>query len=360
MQTIEYFCNCAKSKQPEMTLIERLDISMKRRPWLVSLFLAAIAIYPQLVSIVMEWKMYSEYGKPLQYFAITPVRFLLFFLAACLCLIINFRKVKNKTIWNFAKWDFLICLAIVPIFYILIKGLKLHVFQFSMIYFEVLLLWILVVGLSYMDILLESQRRTEKEMEQLQMDNMKSRYAALLNQINPHFFFNSLNGLSSLVRKKDDAATLRYIEDISDIFRYTLQDEPLDTVPLESELDFTRQYINVLKTRFANKLSYSIEMEENAADGRLPVLTMLPLLENISTHNMIDSEHPMEISIRTAPDGYLEVRNSKYPKPNPPQTGGTGLKNLSDRFQILCGKEIQIQDDDKTFMVRLPIIKESE
>lgn len=341
-----------------MNFIERLDISMKKRPSLVSLFLAAIAIYPQLVSIVMEWKMYMDYGKPFQYFAITPVRFLLFFAAALLCLIVNFRKIKTMTIWNFAKWDFLICLAVIPLFYILVKGLNLHVFQFSMIYFEALMLWMMVVGLSYIDTLLESQRQTEKEIEQLQMESMKSRYAALLNQINPHFFFNSLNGLSSLVRKKDEAVTLQYIEDISDIFRYTLQNEPMDLVPMESELDFARQYINVLKTRYAHKLTCSIDVPADSAESKLPVLTMLPLLENITTHNIIDSEHPMEVSIRKSEDGFLEVCNLSYPKPNPPQTGGTGLKNLSSRFRILCGKEIEIKNDGHTFTVRLPIIND--
>ncbi|MBQ8070518.1 MAG: histidine kinase [Bacteroidales bacterium] len=341
-----------------MNFIERLDITMKKRPWLASLILAAIAIYPQLVSIVMEWKMYSEYGKPFQYFAITPVRFLLFFAAALACLLVNFRTLKTKSLWNYAKWDFLICLAVIPLFYILVKGLKLHVFQFSMIYFEALMLWIFVVGLSYMDTLLESQRKTEKENEQLQMESMKSRYAALLNQINPHFFFNSLNGLSSLVRKKDENATLQYIEDISDIFRYTLQNEPLDLVPMESEVDFAKQYVNVLKTRYAHKLTCTVDVKGDSAEDRLPVLTMLPLLENITTHNIIDSEHPMEISIRTTEDGFLEVSNLSYPKPNPPKTGGTGLKNLSSRFQILSGKEIEIKDDGHTFTVRLPIIKE--
>lgn len=341
-----------------MNFIERLDQTMKKRPWLVSLILAAIAIYPQLVSIVMDWKKYSEYGKPFQYFAITPVRYLLFFAAALACLLVNFRKLENKSIWNFAKWDFLICLAVIPIFYLVVKGLNLHVFQFSMIYFEALMLWLFVVGLSYLDILMESQRKTEKQMAELQMESMKSRYAALINQINPHFFFNSLNGLSSLVRKKDEATTLQYIEDISGIFRYTLQDEPLDLVPLESELDFTRQYINVLKTRFAHKLACSFDISGDTTEGKLPVLTMLPLLENITTHNIIDREHPMEISVRTTEDGFLEVSNPSYPKPNPPKTAGTGLKNLSGRFQILCGKEIEIIDNGTSFTVRLPIIKE--
>lgn len=342
-----------------MNFIEKLDRTMKRRPWLVSLFLAAIAIYPQLVSIAMEWKMYSEYGKPFQYFTITPVRFCIFFAAALVCLIVNFRKIKTKTLWNLAKWDFLICLAVVPLFYLMVKGLRLHVYQFYMIYFEALILWIFVVGISYMDTLMESQRQTEKQMEDLQMENMKSRYAALLNQINPHFFFNSLNGLSSLVRKKDEAATLGYIESISDIFRYTLQNEPLEVVPLESELNFAKQYYSVFSTRYANKVSMVIDVPEDNGDAFLPVLSMLPLLENISTHNIIDSEHRMEISIRRK-DGILEVSNLKFPKPNPPKTAGTGLKNLSSRFQMICGKDIEIIDGTQTFMVRLPIIKEDE
>ena len=360
---IEYNCRQFEKNIPfgnDMNFIEQLDLTMRKRPWLVSFILAALAIYPQLVSISMEWKMYAEYGKPFQYFAITPIRFLLFFGAAWLCLKVNFDRIRTKNLWNFAKWDALICALAVPVFFAIIKLLNLHVFQFSMIYFEVVILWIFVVGLSYMDIMLESQRKAQKQMEELQLESVKSRYAALINQINPHFFFNSLNGLSSLVRKKDEATTLQYIEDISDIFRYTLQNEPLDLVPLESEVNFARQYISVFKTRYANKLTYDIDVPEDTSDCSLPVLTMLPILENISTHNIIDSEHRMDISIHLSEDGFLEVSNLKYPKPNAPNTAGTGLDNLSSRFRIICGKDIQILDDGHTFTVRLPVITDEQ
>ena len=110
-----------------MDFIEKLDRTMRRRPWSVSLLLAAIAIYPQLVSMAMEWKMSSEYGKPFQYFTITPVKFCIIFAAALVCLIVNFWTIKTKTVWNLAKWDFLICLAVVPLFFLVVKGLRLHV-----------------------------------------------------------------------------------------------------------------------------------------------------------------------------------------------------------------------------------------
>ena len=343
----------------EKNFIGVLSRLVERRPWVVSILLAALAIYPQLVSIPMEWRMYQECGKPLHYFATTPIRFLLFFCASLLCLLVNFRYLRKGTFWNVCKWDFVMCILVAPIFWIIVKVFHLKSFMFYMIYFELLILWIFVTGLSYLDILTKRQLHAEKEKERLEMESMKSRYEALVGQVNPHFFFNSLNGLSSLVRKRDENATLQYIEEISDIFRYTLQREPMSLVPLENEIEFAKQYLSVLKTRYASKFSCRIDVPEGLDDVKLPPLTMLPILENIPTHNRIDSEHRMEVTLSIKGD-CLEVANLKYPKVAPPSTAGTGLANLSSRFEILCGKQIEIVQDETRFTVRLPLIREDK
>lgn len=122
------------------------------------------------------------------------------------------------------------------------------------------------------------QREKESEIERLRFENLQSRCDALANQINPHFFFNSLNGISSLIRKKDDEKTLMYVHQLSDIFRYILQSDRKGLVSLREELEFMLSFQYVMEVRFANKLTFSVRVEEERKDLlMLPVLSLLPL-----------------------------------------------------------------------------------
>ena len=188
------------------------------------------------------------------------------------------------------------------------------------------------------------------------IENLHSRCDALANQINPHFFFNSLNGVQSLIRKKDDEKTLMYVHKLSDIFRYILQSDKKGLVTLREELEFIQSFRYVMEVRFANKLMFSIRVDEAVQDElTLPVLSLLPLVENVTVHNMIDSEHKMEISISLNEQNELVVSNPMYPKLSPPDTNGTGLKNLESRFALLMNKQIRVECDEETFRVYLPL-----
>ena len=146
--------------------------------------------------------------------------------------------------------------------------------------------------------LYHNQREKDQLIENLRVENLQSRCDALVNQINPHFFFNSLNGISSLIRKKNDENTLLYVTKLSDIFRYILQSDKKNLVPLSEELAFIEAFQHVMVVRFANKLTFTIEVPEDKRNLRIPVLSLLPLVENVTVHNIIDSEHRMDILIR--------------------------------------------------------------
>lgn len=115
-----------------------------------------------------------------------------------------------------------------------------------------------------------------------------------MNQINPHFFFNSLNGIQSLVRKGNDDDTLLYVSQLSDIFRYILQSDRKGLVTLDEELEFIRAFRHVMEVRFKGKLAFEIDVPAKKRRLRLPVLSLLPLVENVTVHNMIDSGSPDE------------------------------------------------------------------
>ena len=201
------------------------------------------------------------------------------------------------------------------------------------------------------------QREKEQEIERLRFENLQSRCDALANQVNPHFFFNSLNGISSLIRKKNDENTLMYVNQLSDIFRYILQSDRKGLVTLREELEFIQSIQYVMEVRFANKLVFAIDVAERQKDLlTLPVLSLLPLVDNVTVHNRIDSEHKMEISIRLNEQSELVVSNPIYPKLSPPDTNGTGLSNLENRFNLLMNKQIRVESDEETFRVYLPLI----
>ena len=199
------------------------------------------------------------------------------------------------------------------------------------------------------------QGKKEKEIEQLKTENLQSRCEALANQINPHFFFNSLNGLTALIRRKEDDSTLLYVNKLSDVFRYILQSEKKGVVTLEEELKFVDAFRYMMEIRFANKLIFDITIGNEYLNIKLPVLSLLPIIDNVIVHNIIDSEHKMVITISFNERSELVISNPVFPKLTPPDTNGTGLKNLENRFYLLMNRKIRVENDGKRFCVYLPL-----
>lgn len=211
--------------------------------------------------------------------------------------------------------------------------------------------------ISYLDAI--SQEK-EKELNQLRIESLENRYNALTSQINPHFFFNSLNSISSLVRKKDEQRTLNYISQLSFIFRYILQSGKRGLVPLSEELAMAEAFRSVMEVRYAHKLRFIVNVSEEDQHRTIPVLSLLPLLENITVHNVIDSDHLMTITISSTANHEVAVSNPVFAKLERPDTNGIGLKNLQNRFKLLKNADIRYgiannEDNTQTFTVYLPL-----
>lgn len=231
-----------------------------------------------------------------------------------------------------------------------------HDFLGSVLIFQFLVICGISTLLGHIIMLYITQQEKEMEIERLRTENLQSRCDALTNQINPHFFFNSLSGISSLIRKKDDKKTLQYVDELSDMFRYILQSDRKGMVSLREELEFIEAFRFVVEVRFANKLTFTIQIDEAVKDSlTLPVLSLLPLVDNIVVHNRIDADHKMEISICLNEKNELVVANPIYPKLTAPLTNGTGLKNLENRFALLTNRKIRIETNNEKFMVYLPL-----
>lgn len=204
--------------------------------------------------------------------------------------------------------------------------------------------------------LLSEQQKILLENEHLRSENLQTRYNMLMGQINPHFFFNSLNSLSMLVREKNDEKALEYIDQLSYTFRYIIQNGQNQKSTLEEEIEFARAYTEIFKVRYADKLFFDIEIDPQYNQWTLPSLTLQPLIGNAVKHNTITRKQPFHVSIRTE-GSTLVVHNRKTPKiENEPSTG-IGLKNLSSRWQLIAGQNIEIIDTESDFTVRLPLQK---
>ena len=193
--------------------------------------------------------------------------------------------------------------------------------------------------------------------EKLKTEMMSYKYESLRNQINPHFLFNSLNVLSDLVYD-DQAMAVKFIQQMSDLFRYVLDSRDKELVPLKDELEFIRSFTFLLKMRFEDKLIIENDVQANSEDYIVPMSLQL-LIENAVKHNEVSEAFPLRISIRKN-NSYLEVENNSQPKNAGEDSKKTGLKNIIQQFAFFSDQPIEIIPSDKSFLVRVPILKSFE
>ncbi|MBQ8493911.1 MAG: histidine kinase [Alistipes sp.] len=217
-------------------------------------------------------------------------------------------------------------------------------------------LFMLAVTILYARIylLMRQQQTMAVENERLKTENLETHYNMLVGQINPHFFFNSLNSLAMLVREHDDKRALEYIDQLSYTFRYIIQNGQSSTTTLKEELAFAEAYAYLFKIRYADKLFFSFDIDPQYHEWTLPALSLQPLIGNAVKHNSITMKNPLRVTIRTI-DGMLEIENPKHPKLDIEPSTGIGLENLKSRWQILTGHSIEIVDEAERFVVRMPL-----
>lgn len=323
----------------------------------VSLISAVFVIYPNIISFFWELHRIPPAGH-VPYIFFFFFRFLFFLALIWLLLWYNIRKLRTQIIIK-RVINTLVITTVAYLIYVAISlssGTHIDCFTGTLL-FQFFVVSVVCIFSGHISQLYSDQRRKEQEIEQLKIENLQSRYDALTNQINPHFFFNSLNGLTSLIRKKNDENTLAYVNKLSDVFRYILQSDKKVLVTLGEELEFVQSFRYMMEVRFANKLIFNINVDPEKKNLKIPVLSLLPLIENVVVHNTIDSEHKMEVSIFLNEDMELVVTSPVYPKLSRPDTNGIGLKNLESRFSLLMNRHIRTENDGKKFSVFLPLKK---
>ncbi|RXK81443.1 sensor histidine kinase [Filimonas effusa] len=199
--------------------------------------------------------------------------------------------------------------------------------------------------------LLREMRAKEVEAEQARTRFAKAELELMKQQLNPHFFFNSLSTLSGIVRE-DPARAQRFISVLSKTFRNLLQKKDA-VVSLRDELQDLQLYRELLYMRFENSISVMIQIPEEWMDKKLPHLSLQPLIENAAKHNKATEAAPLLIQLFIKEER-LWVQNNLQPLGFVQEQSGTGLFNLNERCRILLGREITIRRNDSHFIVILP------
>jgi two-component system LytT family sensor kinase len=212
-----------------------------------------------------------------------------------------------------------------------------------------------VVLLIYYLITLYKKLQENKFKEQkIIAGNASAQFETLKNQIDPHFLFNSLNVLSSLIEENPENAQ-RFTTSLSKIYRYVLEQKDKELVPLQEELDFAKTYMKLLTIRFENSLTYSLPETLIDPEAKVVPLSLQLLLENTIKHNIVSDMQPLHISISVEGD-YLVISNNLQKKDVLKSGEGVGLKNIVSRYAILTSKQVNIESDTSSFKVKIPIL----
>ena len=202
----------------------------------------------------------------------------------------------------------------------------------------------------------EKWRKLVDETENLKKENLQSQLEGLKGQVNPHFLFNSLNSLSSLISEDPEKAE-KFLDEMSKVYRYLLRTNEEGLTTLESEMQFISSYFHMLKTRYGDGLDMETIIDEHYMHYQIPPLTLQMLVENAVKHNMILKQSPLKILIMTTNSGRLVVSNNLQRKDRMVSSNRVGLTNIVNKYRLMKKEEISVRDDGKEFAVVVPLIQ---
>ena len=212
----------------------------------------------------------------------------------------------------------------------------------------------LITSIFYSIAFFKSWREAVVREEQYKAESERFHYQMLKNQVNPHFLFNSLNTLTSLVEQKPQEA-VTFIKKLSDVYRYVLEQHDNEMVTLQEEINLVNAYIFMQKHRYGENFSVSIRVEH--LSWKIPPMSLQMLIENAIKHNAITENNPLSITIEEQ-NGYLVVSNSLKPRRSLGNETGIGLSNIKSSYEFLTSKPMTYgPENGMHFVVRIPLIE---
>ena len=249
-----------------------------------------------------------------------------------------------------AFWITLIRLLISLIFF----PEKLIILEDEVLILVLVILFIISLNLAdYAFFLNERYRNSLAELERFRKESAEYQFEMLKLQLNPHFLFNSLNTLSSLVYE-DASNAAEFIRRLSEVYRYVLENRTKELVTLEEEMEFIRAFTFLQGLRFQDMINFNYQVTEASLFGKIAPMTLQLLVENAIKHNVASRKQPLDISI-VSDNTSIYVLNNFQPKPEQSGTG-VGLKNIISRYEFLTNRKVEIIKDDRSFKVIIPLI----
>jgi LytS/YehU family sensor histidine kinase len=198
-------------------------------------------------------------------------------------------------------------------------------------------------------------KHSVEEQENLKRESIKEQLDALKTQVNPHFLFNNLNTLASLIPENPKYAE-KFVQELSKVYRHILDVKDAKTITLKEELDVVQAYSFLLKTRFENNLYIEINVPVEKLQKKIVPLSLQLLIENAVKHNIASSEKPLQINIFTN-NGSIVVDNNLQMKKQIMESTGIGLDNIRNRYKLLSTESVKVVTTENNFTVSIPLIE---
>jgi len=229
-----------------------------------------------------------------------------------------------------------------------IEGESIERYQFG--------LWITLSVVSVFHIVYYYNDYQQKKLKEQKIiaGSASATFDALKNQLDPHFLFNSLNVLTSLIEEHPDNAQ-KFTTSLSKVYRYVLEQKNKDLVTVDEELEFAKTYMSLLKMRFEDSIIFDIPEKASNPESKVVPLSLQLLLENAVKHNIVTANKPLHIKIYEA-NGTLVIENNLQPKQIIKKGSGVGLSNIMQRYNLLTNKKVNINHQANSFAVAIPML----
>jgi two-component system, LytTR family, sensor kinase len=189
----------------------------------------------------------------------------------------------------------------------------------------------------------------------LKRESLKAQLDALRTQVNPHFLFNNLNTLSSVI-PEDPKRAVDFVLQLAKVYRHILEVKDEQTIQLKDELDVMKAYAFLLQTRFGTNLDINIDVPEEKLQRKVVPLSLQILMENAIKHNIVSCDKPLKIEV-FAQNGKLVVSNNLQKKNQVNESTGIGLDNIRNRYRLLSEKQVEVTESNGNFTVSIPLIE---
>lgn len=224
--------------------------------------------------------------------------------------------------------------------------------------FGIFMFYLLILTFNGIIFYYSEWKEYQLQTERLMRENIQARYDALRNQIDPHFFFNSLSVLTNLVYKSPDLSA-DYITQLAKTYRYILDKKFENLVPVQTELDFLDSYLFLIRIRHQQSIQFVSDISEKVrTKGMIPPVTLQMLIENAIKHNRFSAQDPLLITIKSEGNALI-ISNHIRPKVSPEISSGIGLENIQKRYALISNCNLEIYQENELFIVKLPIITAS-